>query len=305
MKEFLRNLSKNCDLKWRLPRMCLMFALCVTGCALLFENRLIYHPTRYPGGYYEYAEAAPEKGVVYPKIEDWWFTTADGKRLHGWYASPHRLDDDGREVAVESRGVLLWLHGNAGNVTHRYQRLWRFMSLPADVFIFDYRGFGRSEGRPNEEGLYRDADAAWRYLTEERQIDRGRIVLYGVSLGAAPAIELATRVQPVGLITEAAFTSIPDMGRIALPIVPRFLVRTQMNSLEKIPGINCPKLLIHGTSDEVIPFRMGPRLFEAAGEPKEFYEVPGAMHDDVDVVGGATYMGRIRTFLDTVVVPAE
>jgi fermentation-respiration switch protein FrsA (DUF1100 family) len=193
--------------------------------------------------------------------------------------------------------VLLWFHGNAGNLSHRADLMLTLAKTPAQVFIVDYRGYGRSEGRPSEKGLYLDAEAAWRYLTNERKVVPGRIVLFGDSLGSAVAIDLATRVPAAGLIVQSGFTSARDMAARHFPFVPRPLVRTRMDSLAKIPTVQGPKLFIHSPQDEVVPYELGRRLFEAAGEPKRFLEIPGASHNDTDVVGGHQYFEAIGSFL--------
>jgi len=265
----------------------------------LLENHMIYYPMKYPGGYWDQSFLPDRQGVIYPQREDCEFQAADGTRLHGWYFTPHRINDQAREE-VTAEKVILWFHGNAGNITHRGDLVRRLIRLPAQLFIFDYRGYGKSGGKPSEEGLYEDSRAAWRYLVQERGIRADRIVLFGNSLGGAPATQLATEVDPSGLILQSSFTSVPDMAKVVLPFFPRFLVRTQMDSLSKIPSIGCPKLIIHSSRDEVIPYRMGRQLFEAAREPKQFLEVPGATHDDTYLVGGEKYLETIRKFLDGV-----
>jgi fermentation-respiration switch protein FrsA (DUF1100 family) len=169
---------------------------------------------------------------------------------------------------------------------------------PTQVFIVDYRGYGRSEGRPSEEGLYTDARAAWRYLVEERGIAPARIVIFGKSLGGAVAVELATQVKPAGVILESSFTSVPDMAARHFPFVPKALIRTKMNSAGKIARIRAPKLHIHSPADEVVPYELGRELFDAAADPKRFHRVEGAGHNETYLVGGSGYFAAIRDFME-------
>jgi fermentation-respiration switch protein FrsA (DUF1100 family) len=254
---------------------------------MLFEERLIYYPARGPEAFRE-VEAHRARDPEAPCLEDCDFRASDGVRLHGWWCGP-------RQGPAEA--VLLLFHGNAGNLAWRYDRLRKLVTLPAQVLIVDYRGYGRSEGTPSEEGLYRDAQAAWDHLTRARGLAPGRIVVFGKSLGGAPAVDLAARVQPAGLIVQSSFTSIPDMAGYVLPFLPRRLIRTQMDSLAKIPRVRCPKLFVHSPADEVVPYALGRRLFEAAGEPKRFHEVPGAAHNETSLVGGEAYLAALRDFV--------
>ena len=245
----------------------------------LFERSLIFFPTRYPDGLWDTATAARGSGCV---IEDHYFSTDDGLRLLGWWC--RRLD------APANEPVLLFFHGNAGNLSDRADLLIELATRTgAGVFVVGYRGYGRSEGRPRESGLYLDARAAWKYLTEEREVESDRVVIFGKSLGGAVAIDLAMEAPAAGLIVESSFTSIPDMAGAHYPFVPKFLVRTQMNSVIKIPHISIPKLFIHSRQDRVVPYRLGRELYEAAAEPKSFYEVRGAGHNETWLVGGAAY----------------
>jgi fermentation-respiration switch protein FrsA (DUF1100 family) len=192
---------------------------------------------------------------------------------------------------------VLFFHGNAGNLSHRADMLLRLTRPGVNVLIIDYRGYGRSQGRPSEQGLYADATAAWTFLTAERGVDEDRIVLFGKSLGGAVAIDLAARVAPAGVIAQSAFTSVPDMAARHYPFVPRMLVRTKMDSLAKIAGVSCPKLFVHSTGDEIVPYAMGRRLYDAAAEPKTFFEVRGAGHNETWLAGGEEYYRAINDFI--------
>ena len=263
---------------------------------MLFEGRFIYFPEKYPGGMWEVQGTQAEKGHTVPAIEDANFVSEDGLNLHGWYCTPGRVKDD-TFSSYRAEVVLLFFHGNGGNITHRYEMIERLMALPVNVFIIDYRGYGKSQGNPSEKGLYLDAQAAWDYLIFQRRIPAEGVILFGESLGGAVAIDLATRVSPTGLIVQSSFTSIPDMAKVSFPFLPRFLVRTKMNSIGKISKVDCSKLFIHSPVDDVVPYEFGRRLFEAASEPKQFYEVPGASHNDTYLVGGEAYIEVLRRFV--------
>lgn len=218
------------------------------------------------------------------------FEAADGVRLHGWFVP-----------ARGARGTLLWLHGNAGNISHRVHNLRLFHdALRINVFLFDYRGYGLSEGRPSEAGLLQDAEAAWRVLQARRDVDPRAIVLFGRSLGAAVAAELAARVQPAALILETPFTSLLDMARHHYWFLPvRWLVRSRYDTLGAVRRVRVPVLVLHGDADEIVPFDMGEQVFAAAPEPKAFYRIPGASHNDTYLVGGKPYLEAFRAFLAT------
>ena len=253
----------------------------------LFERSLIFFPTRYPDGMWDTETAARGTGCV---IEDHFFTARDGTRLHGWWC--RRLESRSDDP------VLLFFHGNAGNLSHRVDLLIELATrTPASVFVVGYRGYGRSEGRPKEAGLYLDARAAWSHLTKGSGVGVDRIVIFGKSLGGGVAVDLALEAPAAGLIVESSFTSIPDMAGAHYPFVPKFLVRTQMNSVVKVPLISIPKLFIHSQNDRVVPYRLGRELFDAAAEPKRFHEVVGAGHNDTWLVGGNEYFGALSRFI--------
>jgi len=210
----------------------------------------------------------------------------DGVRLDGWFIP-----------ARQARGAVLFFHGNAGNISHRLDSLKIFNDLGLDVLIFDYRGYGRSQGSPSEAGTYRDAEAAWRYLTEQRRIPARNIVLFGRSLGAAIAAYLATRHTPGALIIESAFTSVPELAADVYPFLPaRWLSRFHYNIREYLGSVSSPVLVVHSRDDEIIPFKHGRELFAAANEPKHLLELRGG-HNDAFLVSGQTYVKGLDTFL--------
>jgi len=260
----------------------LIVLLCLLGgLLLLFETRFIYFPSR---GY----DATPSGlGLAH---EDVWLTADDGVRIHGWYLPVPR-----------ARWVTLVSHGNAGNISHRLDRALLLQArLRSSVFLYDYRGYGASEGSPDEAGTYRDARAAYRYLTEEKGVKAGELVLFGESLGSAVSLELALSRPAAALVLEAPFTSVRDVARstIFAPLAP--FVRTRYESLARVPQLRMPLLVVQGDRDEVVPPAQGRRLFDAAPEPKRYYAIPGAGHNDTFYVGGEAYWRTITDFLDGV-----
>ncbi len=222
-------------------------------------------------------------GLAY---EDVWFKSADGVRLHGWW------------VPREGAPVLVWFHGNAGNISHRLENIQLLRQLAeVQVFIFDYREYGRSQGRISREGTYRDAAAAYRYVAETREVPGEEIVLFGRSLGTALALDLAVQAASRSLIMESAFTNSSEMVRLYLPFMFDWRPRVPYDNLGKISRLKVPVLLIHGSEDEIIPVDMSRRLYDAAPEPKELYIIPGAHHNDTYTVGGQAYFARLRAFI--------
>lgn len=230
-------------------------------------------------------DEAPERLGL--ECKDVYFLTDDGKRLHGWFfplkgPSP----------------VILFSHGNAGNISHRLFNVKHLLDKGLRVFIYDYRGYGRSEGRPSEEGIYRDGLAAYDHLVEKEGIPPGDIILFGRSLGAAVAIETALRKEVRSLIIESGFTSTRGMARTMVlfalfsPFMP-----ANYNNVEKIVGVKVPKLIVHGDADGIVPFSMGEELFHAAKAPKYFYPLRGAGHNDTYLAGGERYFRTIAAFV--------
>jgi fermentation-respiration switch protein FrsA (DUF1100 family) len=254
--------------------------LAVVGAILLlFERRLIYFPM-------SAHEVTPSgMGLAHEELS---LRAEDGVRLHGWFLP-----------VKDPRGSVLVCHGNAGNVSHRLDRALLIQSrLGLDVLLFDYRGYGRSEGSPDEPGTYRDARAAYEWLRGHGQAPE-RIVIFGESLGAAVALELALAVPARALVLESPFTSIPDMARAVYPFLPVWpLVRTRYDNLGKIGRLGLPLLVLHGDRDDVVPFAQGKRLFDAAPGPKRFFAIPGAHHNDTYLVGGDAYWRAIADFLE-------
>jgi fermentation-respiration switch protein FrsA (DUF1100 family) len=243
------------------------------------ERSFIYFPDR------ELVGTPADAGLPHEELR---FDASDGTALHGWFVPGPR------DVA------FLWLPGNGGNISHRVPLLRRLHDeLGVPILLFDYRGYGSSEGEPSEAGTYLDAQAALGAFVRCSGVDAARVVYFGQSLGAANAVELATRQPPLGLVLESAFTSIRDMAAFHYPRHPlRPFIRTRYDSLARIGTVTAPLLVLHGEDDDIAPVSMGRRLYEAAPGPKDLLVVPGAGHNDLDGVGGPSYFSALRGFLD-------
>lgn len=273
----------------RLSSMRLFYSIAGVLCMMVvfsacrLEEKFIFHPT---------STLPQTPGDMKLTFEDVFFETADKVRLNGWFV-PHSKDAP----------TVLWFHGNGGNIGHRVENI-RLLhdKVRSNVFIFDYRGYGRSEGSASELGTYQDAQAALQYLRSRTDIDPNRVVFFGRSLGASVAADLATRAGCTALILESPFVSIREMARV-LFAPSRSLVRTKYDTLKKVKRTQCPLLVIHGEQDEVVPMSQGRRVFEAAREPKEFYAIPRAGHNDTYVVGGEAYFLKLKGFIDQATQP--
>jgi fermentation-respiration switch protein FrsA (DUF1100 family) len=257
----------------------LVFFVGIMGCLFYprIEDFFVFFPDRS-------IDATPAHWGL--TAEDVCFEAADGTRLHGWFFPLHRTSP-----------VILFSHGNAGNISHRLENIKLLVDQGLQVFIYDYRGYGRSEGRPSEKGIYQDGLAAYDYLISHENIPPDRIISFGRSLGAAAAIEIAIRRDVKSLIVESAFTSTKDMAKqmflfqLLSPFIP-----ASYNNLKKIRAVQIPKLIIHGEEDEIVPFSMGQRLYKAAPDPRHFYWIPGAGHNDTYLVGGKGYFEAFSRF---------
>jgi len=229
---------------------------------LFLENWFIYHPAAAARSWIE----PPE-----PSIQDVFFDSTTGERIHGWW-----------RPKAGATGAMLYCHGNAGNLSHRGGGLGRWAdTLDSSILIFDYPGYGRSTGSPSEASCYAAGEAAYSWLVNEQHFTPDRIVLNGASLGGAVATELAPRHGCRTLVLIKAFTSIPDMAQDRFPWLPlRPFVRHQYDNLSKLPQVHCPVFVVHGTTDRVISFAHGERLFAAANEPKEFVPIADNDHND-------------------------
>jgi len=254
----------------------------------LLQDRLVFLPNM-PG---RELDATPQ--VIGLEYEDSWIDTADGERLHGWYIP-----------ADDARGTVLFFHGNAGNISHRMESILIFNRLRLNVLIVDYRGYGQSSGKPGEEGTYRDAEAAWDYLVEQRRLPPERIVIFGRSLGGGVGAWLASQagVEPAGVIIESSFSSGVDMGRRLYPMLPvRLITRINYPVREYISGVRAPVLVVHSRDDEIIPFDMGQTIYQAATEPKSFFEM-GGDHNAGFWISRERYVPALDDFLGSVLGP--
>ena len=249
----------------------------------LNQHRLLYYPMKD-------IVATPEHvGLAYSPIR---FRTSDNLELTGWFIPGER-----------DREVVLFCHGNAGNISHRIESIRIFHRLGYGVFIFDYRGYGESEGVPNEEGTYLDARGAWDYLVQKRGVQVGNIVVFGRSLGGAVAARLSAEMNPLACILESTFTSLPELASHYYPIYPSaFLCRIRYDTLRllRTGTVRCPILIIHSREDEIIPFEHGRALYEASGERGVFLEIVGD-HNNGFFLSGTRYTDGIRNFVNEAV----
>lgn len=248
-----------------------------------FEASVIFHPER----------AALEGVWRVPRgAEEVWLKNAEGLKLYGWFF---------HSDTQPAHATVVYAHGNGGNVSYCG---WVGESLAArgfDVLLFDYRGYGRSEGEAaGEGGLYADAEAAYDFLTKSRGVPTSRIVLYGQSLGTAAVADVAARRECGALILESGLSSAADMAAVVMPWLPRFvrgLTKNKLDTVSKLPRVRCPVLVVHGSRDELIPVAQGRKLFEAAPEPKRLLVVEGAGHNDLSNVGGEKYIDTLAEFV--------
>jgi hypothetical protein len=247
---------------WRVVRVLLVGYLLALLVMSFFEDSFIFVPSNY---------AEDDWRPPGLEFEEAHFQAADGTRLHGWYV-PH----------PGSHAAILFLHGNGGNITHRAFPLRMLHDRAgASVLIFDYRGYGRSQGRPSAQGVLADARAARKWLAAREGCRQGDLVLMGESLGGAVAVQLAAADGAKALVLESTFSSLPDVAAHHFPWLPvRWLMRTRFDSIGRIAAYHGPLLQSHGPADTIIPFALGRRLFDAANEPKQFITIPRCDHND-------------------------
>ena len=231
-------------------------------------NALLFYPTHD-------VDATPSAaGLAFEEVE---IATEDGPKLHAWWVPA---------TAPPHRGHVIYCHGNGGNISYRIGKARLLADRGFDVLLFDYRGYGRSEGSPSEAGLYRDARAARAAVVAREGVDPDRLVYLGESLGGAVAIALALDIPPAGLVLQSTFTSVRQIARFHYPIVPTFYVPDAFPSLTRIPRLSVPVLMVHGDADRIVPVEHGRTLYASAPQPKTYREFPGVGHNDlVDRVG--------------------
>ena len=249
--------------------------------ARAIQSRQLYAPQQ------EYSSSPADIQLDYESAV---FQASDGIRLSGWFVPARTLS-----------GVILFCHGNSGNISHRLEHIEIFHSLGLSTFIFDYRGYGQSEGKPSEQGTYLDAEGAWRYLVRDRQIASSDIVVFGRSLGGAIAAHLAEKKGPSMLIIDSTFTSVQDLRAELYPYFPfnllsPFLNHNTYNVIATLPSINVPVLIAHSRQDEVVPFKHSLELFNIANDPKEFLELSGN-HNEGYLVSGGKYRAVLSSFI--------
>lgn len=267
---------------WRIPVITLLVCLVLYAALALFlylsQAQHVYFPTKPIGATPAHA------GIAYEPVS---FAAADGVRLTGWFIPAER-----------PRGTILFFHGNGGNISYLLETVKLVPRLDHNLLVFDYRGYGESEGSPTEEGTYLDAEAAWDYLVRVRGCVPTSIVLMGRSLGGAVASWLAQRHAAGALILESTFTSLPDRAAEVYPYFPvRWMLRFRYDTLARLGAIRCPVLVIHSPEDEIVPYHHGRKLFERANEPKEFLRISGG-HNEGFLVSADRYAAGIRAFLD-------
>jgi len=247
------------------------------------ERQFIYFPTRV-------ARDTPTPPLPRVRaVEEVWLAGDGGVRIHALYA--------GADAAFAD---LLFLHGNAGNLYDRLANVEMLVEYGFNVLIIDYRGYGKSGGQPSEEGLYEDGEAGYRYLVDRRGVAPQRLVVFGRSLGAAVAIELASKNPCGAVIAESAFTSALSLGKLHYGWLPGLLLRgmtQRFDSLSKVARLRAPALFVHGRADAIVPVEMGRQLYEATPEPKRWYEIVGAGHNDTLMVGGREYFQQLANFV--------
>lgn len=254
----------------------------VVLCAILFvyQPRMVFQPN-FLGRVLDVTPA--DAGLEYHDIA---IGTRDGETLHGWWV-PH----------IDARGTILFSHGNAGNISHRLETLRQFHELNLNVLMYDYRGYGKSTGKPAEEGLYRDLEAAWQWLIEEGDQAAEKIMLSGRSLGGAVTAWLAARVEPACVVLESTFTSVPDLGAELYPWLPvRLLSRLKLDARAQLPGISAPLLIIHSRDDEIVPYDHARKLQAAAGGAAELLTLSGG-HNTGFIDARETYVQGLEGFL--------
>jgi fermentation-respiration switch protein FrsA (DUF1100 family) len=246
----------------------------------LFQSHLVYFPQIGR----ELVATPLSYGLAHEAVT---IRTEDGEKLAAWWLP-----------AAPARGAVLLFHGNAGNISHRVDYLAMFHRLGYSSLIVDYRGYGESTGSPSEAGTYRDAEAAWRWLTDERGVRASDIVLFGESLGGAVAAWLAARVSPRALVLASSFTSVPDLGAEVYPFLPvRWLSRFSYDTLAALERVRAPVLVAHSPEDEIVPYRHGLRLYAAAREPKAFLVLAGG-HNEGFVFARPEWVAQLAAFLE-------
>ena len=276
--------TESSSLWWRLGmsavRILAVVYVAFGALVFFFQSYVVYQPSE------KLDETPSDYGLDFEDIP---LTAEDGTKLHAWYVPRDKAEY-----------TLLFCHGNGGNVSHRVDAVQTFHALGLNVLIFDYRGYGRSEGKPTEAGTYQDARAAWKYLVETRGVSPERIIIFGCSLGGGIAANLAHRHTPAALILESTFTSVPDAGAKMYPFLPiRWLCRFSYDTQAIIGEMNCPILVVHSREDEMVPYEFGQALFDAARGDKHMLTISGS-HNMGRSDSAEQYISGLAAFFDSV-----
>ncbi|MCM8800307.1 MAG: alpha/beta hydrolase [Candidatus Omnitrophica bacterium] len=259
-----------------------IFLYVSVGLILLFlsvkflEERGIYFPISYIDIY------PKDIGLKY---QDLYIKTKDNLLINAWFIPKE-----------DSKYLVLFCHGNAGNISHRLEKVSFLYNLGLSILIFDYRGYGKSQGKPKEDGFYKDTESIYEFLVNEYKILPERIILYGESLGTAVAIELASKRKVKALILEGAFSRGKDMAKRIYPFLPNFFFSNSFDSLNRIKKITSPKLFLHSKDDEIVPFSLAKKLFDAAPPPKKLVELTGD-HNSCFLDAKESYLLSINNFI--------
>jgi len=240
------------------------------------ENSVTFAPSR------RIMETPKDIGLSY---EDVYFNSASHLKLNGWF-----IPSSG------AQNTLLFFHGNAGNIGDRLEKIEIFHHIGLNIFIFDYRGYGNSQGKPSERGMYEDGLAAYDYLIARNDVNAQNIIGYGASLGGSAAVNLASQRQLKALIVDSSFPSAADMAKYLFPVIPSFVFKTKLDSTSKITNLTMPKLFIHSQDDETVPFKLGKKLYELAPQPKEFLQMRGG-HNDSHAIDQPSFIDGISQFI--------
>lgn len=256
-------------------------AYSVLGWTLFFMQRsFIYRPLR------DVMYDPSDINLAFEKLS---LKTEDGLKISGWY-----VPADNAEYTV------LMCHGNGGNISHRLDTANLLNEMGLNFMVFDYRGYGNSQGKPTEKGTYLDAQAAWDWLTQVKGVPAEKIIIFGRSLGGCIASHLAMNNKPLAMVVESAFTSYVDMGKKFYPYLPvKYFAKFKYPTIEYVRKVDCPILFVHSRGDETVPFEFGLKLYDAAHEPKEFVEIFGC-HNDGFLFSGDTYKQGWKQWLEFV-----
>ena len=248
----------------------------------MLESLFVFHPSPWEDRNWTNLSGLP--------LEEAWIPVDETVTVFGWWVD-----------AGPTTPVFLWCHGNAGNISHRLENIKQLFRRGISLLIFDYRGYGRSSGNPSEAGLYQDAKAAYDYLLHQRKISPDRLILFGRSLGAGVAAEIGLHRPAAGIILEGSFPSIQAMADHHYWGLPAsWVMDADFNLAQKVRALQLPIFVIHGEADSIVPITLGRQVFEAAQEPKRWYAVAGAGHNDVPFVGGEAYFREIVGFIQKV-----